>query len=236
MKHTLALLLRLAEIDLSLDELNESLGTIPEAVGELERQIQILCSDQQGLERKMTELNAQKTTSESLVREKQEWITGREDQVKDLKTNKEYHAALKEIAVAKKEISDNESKATTLSEQLAEIGKQLDALKSANDAQITALKQQIDVHNAKTGDISPLIDEKRKCRDDITVGLDAKILAMYEQIRQRVTPAISKAENTVCTECGSKIQPQLYNRLFTLAELLPCPRCRRILYVEEFLK
>lgn len=229
------MLLKLAEIDTAIEELNETLAHVPDAVKALERQIQTIQTDMTGLENKKSDLEAQKKQSEDLIVEKKAWIESRDGQVKDIKTNKEYHAALKEVSLAKKEISDNETKLTTLTDQIAEAAKRIEDIQAANTSQVDAIKAQIAEYDAKFAVVNPQLEEKRKSRGGIAVEVDPKSLALYEQVRSKVTPAISKAENFVCTECGTKVLPQLYNRLFTATELMPCPRCKRILYVEEFL-
>jgi predicted nucleic acid-binding Zn-ribbon protein len=229
------MLLKLAEIDTSIEELNETLAHIPDAVKALERQIQTIQTDMTSLESKRAGLEAQKKQAEDLITEKKSWIENRDNQVKDIKTNKEYHAALKEVSLAKKEVADNETKITTLIDQIAEAAKQIEDIKTANATQIEDVKKQIAEHDVKLAVVNPQIEEKRKSRGGVVVEIEQKWLTAYEQVRSRVTPAISKAENFVCTECGTKILPQLYNHLFTAAEIFTCPRCKRILYVEEFL-
>lgn len=235
MKNTLIMFLRLSEIDTAIQDLEESRSFIPENISELEKKIQTLETEVKSTTDKKSDLEVSRSHCQSMIQEKKDWIESREGLVKEIKTNKEYHAALKETATAKKEVSDRETQITALDTQILDVTQKIETLTATSTPQIEALRVQIQELKKSYDALTPDLDDKKKSRNSITVEIDAKAMAFYEQVRSRVTPAISKAENTTCTECGSRIQPQLFNRLFTTSELLSCPRCKRILYVEEVL-
>lgn len=227
--------LRLSEIDTAIQDLEESREFIPEEINELEKKIQTLENEVKSASNKKSDLEVSRRDCQSMIQEKQAWIESREGMVKDIKTNKEYHAALKEVSTAKKEVSDRETQITTLDVQILDVAQKVETLTASSTPQIEALHVQIQEKKKVYDDLTPDLEDKKKIRSGIVVEIDAKAMAFYEQVRTRVTPVIAKAENTTCTECGSRIQPQLFNQLFTTKDLLSCPRCKRILYVEEVL-
>lgn len=229
------MLLRLSEIDTAIEELEESRSLIPATIQELENKIATLTAEIKSAEDKKIELETSRRDSQGMIQEKKNWIESREGMVKDLKTNKEYHAALKEVATAKKEVSDRETQINTFDIQILDVTQKIETLKASHGPQIEAIQVQIQEQKKAYNDLTPDLEDKKKSRGGIAVEIDAKALMLYDQLRTRVSPAIAKAENTTCTECGTRIQPQLFNRLFTTSELLNCPRCKRILYVEEVL-
>lgn len=236
MKNTLSMLLQLSELDSSVQELQDARAQIPLQIKDLERQIQTLENEMKTTEQKSSDLTTSKTDSEKMIREKKEWIESREILVKDIKTNKEYHAALKEVATAKKEISDRETQINAYNDRLGGLTQEIETTRTKNTPQIEALKIQIEDANKAYNELNPQVEERQKNRNGIAIEIDPKMLAIYDQIRQRVTPVMAKAESGICTECGTKILPQLFNRLHSMTELLTCPRCKRILYLEEVVK
>ena len=152
--------------------------------------------------------------------------------MKEIKTNKEYHAALKEVAQTKKAITDIESTLLQLMGQIEERIKELATLekevidkKPPIEQQIKEKKGQISVLEQQVGD---KVAEHNKKEKELPEG----ILKKYKTIKARLSPAVAPAGHGVCLECNMNIPPQLYLELQKFKQVISCPRCHRILYLE----
>ena len=63
--------------------------------------------------------------------------------------------------------------------------------------------------------------------------MDKKILAFYEKIRNWAgNTAVIKVKNQACYGCYMKINDKAYSDLITGEDIVTCPHCGRVLYIE----
>lgn len=232
MKNELVKLIELSKIDAEIDALAEAREELPSQIDQLQNQANEL---EASLNEKKQELGLwekDKRGKEQELAEKKDWIVKREGILKEIKTNKEYHAALKEIAQAKKTIADTESALLQLmgrteerTKELAVLEKEVIDKKPPIEAQIQEKKGQIAVLERQVGDKTAERDRKEK-------ELEETILKKYKAIKARLSPAVAPAGRGVCLECNMNIPPQLYLELQKFQQIISCPRCHRILYLE----
>ncbi|MBI2346660.1 MAG: hypothetical protein HYV03_07265 [Deltaproteobacteria bacterium] len=162
-----------------------------------------------------------------------ERVRERETKLYAIKTNKEYQAALKEIADAKKANREREDKILKLMETAETAAKESTQLSgevadkesgcreaiAALEAELTALTAE---HDAKTAERGKIIGE-----------VSRDVLRQYEQIRQRYSDAVTTVENGICLGCNMRLPPQQYIELQRWASIAQCPSCHRILCPPE---
>lgn len=230
------MLIRLSEIDSEIEKLEETQREVPLTIQSLQQQIASLQLEVNRLDRQKMEAENQKNKFSETIQNKSEWLKNREEQIKDLKTNKEFHAAQKEISLAKKEMMDAQTAINQINEQITKLQLEEASAKSSHQPKIDELIKLITVEKEKAVGIQPQTEGKLKLRRGLIVEIDSNALQIYERVRVKVSPALAKAEDCVCLECGSRMQPQLYNQLHTLETLHFCKNCKRILYIEEVLQ
>lgn len=234
MKETLQTLLKLVEIDNKIDHILLEQQDIPttneqcqKEIAQLQRQLDDTKTEIQALEAKQKNLT-------SFLSEKKEWITTREERINEVSTQKEFQAAQKEITTAKKEIKDKEVELETVGPKLTSLQSELASLLEKNEPRIADLTKHIQENTEHFNKIDAVIDSEQKRRALVLAEMtDAQILAHYEIIHTRVSPAMAKADEGNCSECGTRILPQTLNRLSIGKEMFYCTRCKRILYLEE---
>ena len=232
MKNELIKLIELSKIDAEIDALAEAREELPSQIDKLQNQSNALESSLTEKKQELGLWEKDKKTKEQELTEKKDWIAKREGILKEIKTNKEYHAALKEVAQTKKAITDIESTLLQLMGQIEERIKELATLekevidkKPPIEQQIKEKKGQISVLEQQVGD---KVAEHNKKEKELPEG----ILKKYKTIKARLSPAVAPADHGVCLECNMNIPPQLYLELQKFKQVISCPRCHRILYLE----
>jgi uncharacterized protein len=149
----------------------------------------------------------------------------------NIKSNKEYHAALKEIDELKKAKFLLEDRAIEIMEQL-EI---LETKCAASREQAAELKRQSEMdRDAVTRLIKALNQDLHALeqeRQSVSLAVDTGLLKRYDTLRQRKGGiAVSPVIQGVCQTCHLRIPPQEFNELIRGDELMTCPNCTRMIY------
>jgi hypothetical protein len=181
----------------------------------------------------------QKLEKEHRSKERQlEDLLGRKDKAQDklfaIKTNKEYQAALQEIEGIKEAIRKQE-------DELLEIMEQIDGLKTQLKKSEELLKKRRSEHARKKQQIEEElqrytqdIEEQKAARHSLAEEIDPQVLSDYNRLREAKNGlAVVMTKNELCMGCNMKIPPQSYNLVIASNDIIHCPNCRRILYVEH---
>ena len=167
----------------------------------------------------------------------QEAVRGRlEGQSAQVKSNEAYRALLHEIDQANAAISERETRALELMEEI-----------ETAKARIAELEQEHRSTHAELGGELKALDERdeylkkelirvRAARDELTRGIDPKFLSQYEKVASRRRPAISVVSSELCLGCRVGIPPQQYIEVLRGESLVACESCTRLLIHERWIK
>jgi predicted nucleic acid-binding Zn-ribbon protein len=199
----------------------------------------------QRLEQRLTDLETQLAEETRQVeaftrdrRETEQKIEDAENRLKkaniklsNIKSNKEYHAALKEIDDLKKAKFLLEDKAIEMMEQL----EALEDTCTAGREQAAEMKRQFEMdRDAVTRSLKALDQELHALeqkRQDVSLAVDMGLLKRYDTLRKRKGGiAVSAVVQGVCQTCHLRITPQEFNELIRGDKLMTCPNCTRIIY------
>ena len=233
MKEQLALVLALHEVDMKIQAREEAVAKIGP---DLEQQEELVNGHRKTLEgktAKIAELEKLRRSKEGEVEISESRLKDFQGKLSQIKTNKEYQAALKEMADTKK-INKG------IEDQILEIMTQLEGLKGENKAieevyQGAAVvfdkkKQDLMVESERLrGEIGAFIVEREK----VAAQIDAAVMVQYQRIRKVGREAISQVTGGICQGCHMRIPPQLYIEIQKLKVIHVCPTCQRILYLAE---
>ncbi len=234
MKTELVKLILLAQIDAEIDVLIENRESLPLQIKEIEAKIQALDSSLEQKTREVSSIKNELHQKTSAFHEQKEWIAEREIKVKEIKTIKEYQAALKEVAKSKKELSELEASIHSLSARLEKETNAIQELESTSAVEKETLLTEMAQKKDQSFQINELIQQQQAEKIEKEKDLMEATLKKYRQIKNRISPAVSLAsKNGVCQECNVNIPPQLFIELQKLQQIISCPRCYRILYIEE---
>jgi len=149
----------------------------------------------------------------------------------NIKSNKEYHAALKEIDDLKKAKYLLEEKVIGIMEQL----EALEASCAASREKAAEMKRQFDAEKEAVTQSLGRLDHELHALQEKKLGLaqavDKGLLTHYDALRKRKAGvAVSPVVQGVCQTCHLRIPPQEFNELIRGDKLMTCPNCTRIIY------
>jgi hypothetical protein len=152
----------------------------------------------------------------------------------NIKSNKEYAAALKEVEDLKKLKFDIEEKVIRIMEETEE----KEASHTLRKEKLKELKIKIEKEKSVIEKQLLLLDGElqdfEKERADLVTGLDQDLWKKYIFLRERRGGlAVSAVRGGVCQTCHLGIPPQKYNELIRGDALMSCPHCSRIIYWSE---
>lgn len=233
MKNFLPSLLKLSAIDVKIAELVHDKTEIPISINQIKADINGLSREISQKEAEIEKFRSQKSQYEEFLEQKKQWLEAREPALKSLKTNRDYQLALKEMATAKKEITDKETLLSGVNTKLSELQQNYDETKLKNEPKIAELNTVIADQDVKLGQLDALITQENAVRAEIIALIDSQVIDIYNKTLSRGVPVLSVLEAGICRECSTRVPPQLANQVVTSKEIINCPRCKRILYTED---
>lgn len=233
MQEQIKLLIELQKVDAVLGDMKRKREFTPKRLSELQSGLEEM---KEGLEKYNTELDElkrDKKTKEGLLQMEIDRIHKTEGHLKDIKTQKEYQALLKEVEQGKKlNVSREEDilKLTADVEEMEKISSEKTAALKAKEADFSNEKKALEEELSK---IDSEFDGFRKGWEEIAKKVKPNVLKMYQRVSEkRNATSVVPVKNGACTGCHMNLPPQLYNQIQKGHEMLLCPSCHRILYWE----
>ncbi len=231
MKDKLLVLIQLQECDnriakvlqakeqapLRIQKLEDELRTVENQFKADEDQLEAFRKDRRQLEREIQEVDGKIEKSSAKLNQ--------------IKSNKEYTAALKEIDDLKTIKFQTEEKAIQMMETAEELERKCkghkDTLKTLKDQS----EKDKDAVKTELLGLEKDLDALQKERGQLCCDFDQGLLKKYLFLRERKGGlAISSVVTGVCQTCHMGIPPQKFNELIRGNDLMTCPHCNRIIY------
>jgi predicted nucleic acid-binding Zn-ribbon protein len=230
MQKELEKLQRLQEIDYELGELERSKDYLPDMINNLEKEIEEILTTLEQLRKDIVDQNLLRKKLETEVDSLNQELKKFQDQMKVIKTNREYDALTTEIANKKLKISENEEKILELmasidelKEKIAEYEKKNEEINKDNNEQLTTLRK-------KMNSIGSTIEAKEQERKAVTEKVDKRIMADYERIKKGVgNHVVVAVKKRACGACFKSLPPQRIQEIRRGDTIITCDSCGRIL-------
>jgi len=152
----------------------------------------------------------------------------------NIKSNKEYRAALKEIEDIKKVQFQTEDRAIQIMEDIERLEKLcLENKDKQGEMRIKFEKDKDNITKELDG-LSKELKNLEKERNTYYQTMDQDLFKRYAFLKDRKGGhAVSPVVKGVCQTCHLGIPPQKFNELIKGKSLLTCPNCHRIIYWGE---
>ncbi|AJF05678.1 zinc ribbon domain-containing protein [Geoalkalibacter subterraneus] len=181
-------------------------------------------------------LDALENERRELARElgqERENVVKAEERLPAIKTQKEYVAVLKEVDTAKKNVRDLEQRIAGKDDEinrLAQEKQEKDEELAAQEAKVSERKGDIDEQLRQIDTALSSREDERKALFDRLPRMLGKRYQML--VDRRAGLAVVEARDGACLGCNMQLPPQSFNELFRNDEVLTCPHCNRIIYLD----
>jgi predicted nucleic acid-binding Zn-ribbon protein len=207
----------IAELPMQQEALDTRLATAQEALATARQRLQDCQAARRTLEKELATVQGR--------------LTRFKDQLMEVKTNKEYVAMQKEIAVAQEEVRTHEDR---ILERMLEADELQAAVKQADaelaSEQAFAATERLRLAEARVAREQE-IEELAVERTSLTRELSSTAYALFEHVsRARKGVAVGEARGGLCTVCPVRLRPQVFNEIRRNDAIIQCENCSRILY------
>lgn len=230
MQKTLNALIELQKVDNRLDELMEERGDLPQIVNELKEKLKSVNDKHEAYEAEVKAAKARIMELELLIAESKEKLDKYNNQLYQVKTNKEYDAITTEIETVQEAQKGYENEIKTVNAQIEEKGSVISELEtelSRIEKELAENQVELDASMEKTAEEEGNLNKNRK---KIIKDLSQQVLKTYETIRQaREGKGIAMVVNGTCGGCFSYIPPQKIVEVRKMKKIFECEACGRIL-------
>lgn len=233
MQEQIRLLVELQKVDAVIGEMKRKREETPKRLAELEAGLDAMKADLEQYVVELEELKKDRRTKEGFLQMEIDRVHKSEDKLKDIKTQKEYQALLKEVEQGKKLNASREEdilKLTADIEEREKVASEKAELLKTREEEYKKEKETLEGDLVK---VDAEFDGKKGEWEDIAKKVKPNILKMYQRVSERrnATSVVS-VNKGACTGCHMNLPPQLYNQVQKGNEMLQCPACHRILYWE----
>lgn len=233
MQEQIRLLVELQKVDGILCDMKRKREETPKHLSDIQAQLDVIKSDLESYSAGLAELKKEKRAKEGMLQMEIDRIHKSEGHLKDIKTQKEYQALLKEVDQGKKLNASREEdilKLTAEIEEREKIESEKAEAKKIKESEYAKEKMALegDLTQIETG-----FDGKKREWEEIAHKIKPNILKMYKKVSERRNAnSVVPVRNGACTGCHMNLPPQLYNQVQKGHELFQCPSCHRVLYWE----
>lgn len=224
----------LQKIDAEIYNVNMGLTEKPALIEELKKKFEASKAHLNQLEEKFKGIQLKRKEFELELKGKEDDIARANTQLSQLKTNKEYHAKLTEIASIKADKSIAEEKILLSYDEgdavQSGIGKEK-VVVAAEEKQYLARKSEVEDEMRLMEDRVKVLESQRKQQ---LPGVDRVLLNRYEKILAHKNGlAIVPVRESSCGGCYMNVTQQTINTIKMHDQLIECEICQRILYLED---
>jgi len=231
-KEQLALLVKLQTMDLKRQKDKDLLKDFPEKMAIAEKPLNDARSEIEAAQAQLEELGKARKESEFALQMIEEKIVKLKLRLTDLKTNKEYHAHLQEIAAARKSKSETEDHLLTAMEGIDQLKTEIaekQAKLAEDETAFSGVKKEMqDEMDQIASDAAEVEAEWQATSEKISKSLLSSYQRLFKSCKGL---AVVPVNGYTCTGCHFSLPPQLIAEVKMQSKVLTCGYCHRILYV-----
>lgn len=231
MNQDLQHLVQLQELDLAAERDRRRIDDLPGLQQALEARLAAATGALSAVKERIAAGQAARRDIEKDLAAVQARLSKYKGQLMEVKTNKEYQAMQKEIAVAEQEVRAQEDRLLERMEEAETLAADLKAAEAAlkrEQAAVAAEQQAID---AQRVELEREITRLASARQELLPQLSREALVLFERVAAgRKGIAVAEARDGLCTVCHVRLRPQVFNDVRRNDGLHQCESCTRILY------
>ena len=226
-------LVELSKIDKSVDSFTPQIEAAQNKIAREQSKVDEMTQKIESLREVAEENSAKIATYE-------EQITSIDEQLKSIQKKNKVISSEREMKALSMEEELAKEKLTFANEEIERLGKVNDAknadAKELEDTLVELTNSVNEVKKVSEKEISDIEKQKeslyKKRAENVSI-IDQKILAFYEKVRKWAgNTAVVAVKKQACYGCYMKINDKTYSEVIKGEEIVGCPHCGRILYLE----
>ena len=228
-------LIKLHKVEKRLLEINHSRGSLPQKISILNEKINNLITENKNYENRLSEIGSRKTLLNSKISDIENKISTLNEQMYKVKSNREYEALLSEIDHLTNENIDILKELETFDNELESI----DSSIKENNENLELLNKELSTKENQLKETNSEFEkeekELEKDRDSFIKDLsnDASLIGIYNDKKIEYNGlAFAEINRDCCENCFSSLPPQLIIDAKNREQLVLCPSCNILLYIE----
>jgi len=227
-------LVEIQKLDSEIYDFKRQLEEKPIIIKELKEAFEKSQGRLKELEEQLKGVQLARKEKELELKSKEELIIKANQQLSQIKTNKEYSAKISEIENIKADQSVMEEKILASYDESDKVNSEIEKEKTVvAEKEKTFLDQKKEIE-AQVKEIEDRIKVLRSQRERITPEIDNNFLRRYEKVLgHKEGLAIAAVRGNACGGCYMNLSPQVLNMIKMHDRIIECETCQRILYIEE---
>jgi len=229
----------LAEL-ISLSDVNKEIDSYDPMIEEVRKDLEAQLSTQAQiqntislLEEEITDCDLKKRKNEIHLQELGDKLAELSTKGKEVKNEREVKALQLEEEIAKEQIDFANEEIERFDKVKAYKTTEIEE-QNANVAVIAAdIEEKAKVAEVAVAEIAIQRETSYKSKEELVSSMNPKILGFYEKIRKWAkNTALVPVKKQACYGCFMTINDQTYTDIIRGEEIVTCPHCGRILYIE----
>jgi len=227
----LKLLYKLQLFNSELDEIRTLRGELPLEVEDLEDEIQGLVTRISNFHKQLEDNDKAISIQKNKITEFEKLKAKYEEQLHDVRNNREYESLSKEIEFQDLEIQLAEKKIKDMQEHIARLTEEIDLAKK----ELETKKEELLLKKQELQEIEKETEKEEKellkKSEKITKQIEPRLLAAFKRIRlnARNGLAVVRVERDACGGCFNKVPPQRQVDIRSHKKIIVCEQCGRLL-------
>ena len=233
MNEQLKLVRKLHDIDSRSVQAHKELQKLTEhlapAVSDLKKLEDMLAKEKT----KLDENDKWRAEQEQMIQDTENAMLAAKTKLQQSQNARDFHAATREIENKKRMVSDRQK----------EVKRVVDATEDARkallgyDENIQKLRDHVAAEEAKIheqhSELKERIETESSVRGEVTSGMEKPTLTRYEKVRKFRGSGMATIVDHTCQGCYISLPPQLVYVVAREETIEACPRCQRMLFVEN---
>tara|TARA_X000001036_G_C20582786_1_gene767444 strand:- start:511 stop:1245 length:735 start_codon:yes stop_codon:yes gene_type:complete len=229
-------LIKLHKVDKRLLDINISRGDLPNKISLLKNKNDNLINDNKNYQDRLSEVDSKKKSLNSNISDIKNKINTLNEQMYQVKSNREYEALLSEI-----DHLNNEN--TNILNDLEEFDSEVNNINSSvdeNNENIELLNKELSKKENQLNEANSQIEkeekELEKNRESFIKDLssDKSLMSLYDDKKEENDGlAFAEVNRGCCENCYSNLPPQSIIDARNRNDLVLCPSCSILLYIDE---
>lgn len=231
MKNMINALIAMQKIDDEIVAKKHIKKELPKRLKNLKDNVKITKEKVEKLKKDVDDNLVQQNLFEKEIKSNKEKIAKYENQLLNIKTNKEYKALNNEISNLKNANSQIDEKIIKAMDKEADLNVDFNSAKTeAKEAQ-KKLNSEEDDLNKEIVQVDKDIDELKNQRKEIAIKhLPRQLIKRYGMlITNKAGKAVAFVEKNSCSGCGVNLRPQLIIEIEKGKKIISCENCGRLL-------